>query len=848
MATLYSPRLAASGASDAAWKAWISLPVLGWLALLALGGMGAAMPLAEAGLAVLAALVIAGQVLRRGAALAGTDRAALVLGAMLLALPLAQLVPLPPALWQGLAGREREAAILAELGQGARWMPLSLDPEATRQAMLGLLPALAMFFVCAGAGRDERALLVRLAVAAGLASALLGALQLASGGAFTPVDTVHRGHALGLFSNRNHQADFLLVAMLLLGALVPAGRARGQAGNGDRWIASALIALFAVAVLATSSRSGAALALLVVPASLALVWDRWIGWKRAGAALVGGTLALAALMQTGAGQALLARFSSPDDDRLAFWQTVIEGLPAISLWGGGMGSFAAIYRSIEPLDQMTGQFVNHAHSDYLELLVEGGIPALLLFAGWLSWIGLRGRAALRPDRPRGDRRLACAALGGLAVLGVHSAVDYPGRMLALAALAGLLAGLLLPASTIPARPGRQGLRWLLAGLLFVPVAVQAAIGGAARHARITDDAALAERAAPFSAQAASLAARFRLEQGKTGADALARSALRRSPLDVQALSTLALARDDAGEGEPAERLMDLAAQGGWWDFGTQLWMFDRARALGLPEVAMQRADALLRRGAVGEEFYPLLAEDLADGETRLALVARLETRPTWRAPFLAWLDRSPAAPEAVDALWQALRRSAAAPDLRERARHADALVRQGRFAQARAEWLGGRNGPVVADGDFTAVFRPRDERPDVPFEWQLDPAGSDVAVPLEDGAGGLQVNARPGFDGLVMRQLVVLPQGPGRLSFARLTPSVDAAAGIGWTLRCAGGAKLDLAVESPPAGSGWRRQELAFAVPPGCPAQWLELRGNGTSLVAVDSSFRGVEIGMDNAR
>lgn len=57
-----------------------------------------------------------------------------------LALPLLQLVPLPPALWTALPGCAVLAAQQAAVGIAPHWAPPNLDPAGTWRAWLALLP------------------------------------------------------------------------------------------------------------------------------------------------------------------------------------------------------------------------------------------------------------------------------------------------------------------------------------------------------------------------------------------------------------------------------------------------------------------------------------------------------------------------------------------------------------------------------------------------------------------------------------------------------------------------------------------------------------------------------------
>lgn len=75
--------------------------------------------------------------------------------------------------------------------------------------------------------------------------------------------------------------------------------------------------------------------------------------------------------------------------------------------------------------------MNHAHNDWLELLLETGIPGMALAALLLFWGARRARAIWRAE----DRdRFAQAAVIAVTTMLLHSLVDYPLRTAALSAV------------------------------------------------------------------------------------------------------------------------------------------------------------------------------------------------------------------------------------------------------------------------------------------------------------------------------------------------------------------------------------------------------------------------------
>ena len=594
----------------------------------AVGGAGSQYPLLEllvelAGIAVLAWLAAT----RAWVGLGPTAQLGLASAGLLLLLPLAQLVPLPPEVWAQLPGRERSRELLQLIGSADAWMPLSLDREATWRSLLALVPGFAAFALGLVLGPSSRRRLSVLAVGFAALSAIVGALQVASGGALALWATAHEEWATGLFTNRNHQALFVNLAILLAGAT-----ARGERKARVSPAAVALIALFVAATVATGSRTGAALLLLSVPIGLALAFG--LNARRAWVPVALAAPALAAvLLGTSAGEVLLHRFGSGEDARLLYWSDLWVAIAQSWPVGTGFGTFAPVFQTVESLSLVGPMSVNPAHNDYLELALEGGVAAVLSV---LAVVGVLAFAAVRAGRSGAGRPLAIAAAAGVALLLLHSMVDYPLRMLSLSMLFGWLASLLFPP---PLRPVARIKPRLLPLAVAAVLAVQAGAMHLATHAVRSGDVRVAALLAPRSADAASWLALIRLKHGDArGAARAARTALSVSPIEPRAISALALAEQGSGRSDRAARLMDLAASAGWRDPVAQAWILDAAMAAGEPDVAAQRADALLRQGLFVPQAQSRLRELTSSADGRRAVADRLAEEPHWRRAFLTSLS------------------------------------------------------------------------------------------------------------------------------------------------------------------------------------------------------------------
>ena len=111
------------------------------------------------------------------------------------------------------------------------------------------------------------------------------------------------------------------------------------------------------------------------------------------------------------------------------WEITQHSAPlARQFWmfGGGAGSFVRLFTIGERLEWVKPAYVNAAHDDYLQLVIELGLPGLLALA--LFAVAL-GRGALAGWRRGNGFRSSVLVTGLLIVVlyALHSVVDYPLR-------------------------------------------------------------------------------------------------------------------------------------------------------------------------------------------------------------------------------------------------------------------------------------------------------------------------------------------------------------------------------------------------------------------------------------
>ena len=382
-------------------------------------------------------------------------RWALVLFCAIVVLPLLQLVPLPPALWSALAGRGQFAAAYQAVGMPIPWMPITLAPNETWRGFLSLLPSATIFLTMLSLDAKARRVLVIIVLAFALISVPLDLLQMLDGldSALRFYAITNLDRAVGFFANANHQAAFLYCAIPLAAAFAlktPDGR--GQSRRYDSLILTLSLAGIVVAISLTLSRAGAILGFVsgLLSLALALRHHRGRSGRRlliyaagaiAAALLIGFQFGFVDMLQRTADIGLMGDLRWPVAE--VTWRAARNFLPL----GSGFGTFVPVYEIFAPPTLLHREYVNHAHDDWLELWLTGGVPALVLLAGFLLWFFSAAIPAwLRDHSSIGVRDIALARAGSIVVLLLlaHSIVDYPLRTIDLSVLLAICCGLLIP--------------------------------------------------------------------------------------------------------------------------------------------------------------------------------------------------------------------------------------------------------------------------------------------------------------------------------------------------------------------------------------------------------------------
>lgn len=355
-----------------------------------------------------------------------------------------QLLPLPPSLWQRLPGREEIYRLDVALGIEGAWRPLTFTPTRTWN-VLGSLVVPVAGLLLAIAFRASSLTLLRMIAALGILNALLGLLQLASGrsSAFYLYELTNRGSPVGIFANENHASVFAACSMLVVAIL----GLRVRATRGPLWerlIYPAAFLLILLVALTGQSRAGFAASAGAVCVAIAMLTLSVRSGRRGAAknpllrwmdnhprlllAFPGLIVLLIAatfvILDRAPAFSDILSTDSFEDLRWSLWPTIHRMISIHWLLGTGLGSFEQVYHIYEPNALLMPRYVNQAHNDWVQLIIEGGICAVIVLIGLMVWIG---KAVVTLSMRKGMAIAAIFWMSVFAVICLASLIDYPLR-------------------------------------------------------------------------------------------------------------------------------------------------------------------------------------------------------------------------------------------------------------------------------------------------------------------------------------------------------------------------------------------------------------------------------------
>ena len=385
----------------------------------------------------------------------------------IVAVPLLQLLPVGVSFWRhasavrlGLAQDMKQAGI----DPGSIVPFWSLAPEATERGLWALMPGVAMFLAGLGFNSHWRPIALKLVLALACANLLFAFFQ-----AGLPVDSPlvlypeTRSGLGGLFVHTNHQATAMLIAIACAVGLAARSRKSARTRGGPNWelVYLGLAALLFMVMPWTMSRAGVVLSLPVFALAVVLTGELPLQKLRSSKRIMAAAVGVGLLVATGIWAAIgWIQVDVAEEMRYNLARATFALGDRNAPLGSGIGSFVHMFEQHAPAALQGNWYVNHAHNEYAQWWLTGGVAAACAVALTL-WALAIAAARLISAKWRTNPVAAASFVAVTAVL-MHSWVEYPLQTPALLATTSMLAGVMVAGlmrrrerSATPARQGSE---------------------------------------------------------------------------------------------------------------------------------------------------------------------------------------------------------------------------------------------------------------------------------------------------------------------------------------------------------------------------------------------------------
>ena len=386
-------------------------------------------------------------------ALRKTPKALWALVITIIATPLVYLMPSPDII-ENLAGRELYNTVEQWIASNSSEQPnisISLIPEKTLDSLLSLIPVAAIFLATMSLSIKSLKLLCYIFLGIVAFEGLIALAQVTNGSDNLYFGMKNSHNAQGTYPNRDHFSALLEMSLpVIIGLLAISFAKKDHVHHGNKFLKklslhetltfSSLSLLIFLAAIFSYSRSGIFLIMLGIFIST-LSFARHIGGKQSiGLMATLTTLSIGVATSIGI-IPIVNRFITLDplkDGRNAIFEHTIEAIQNFYPVGSGPGTFPYVYRAFQPMEQ-AGR-INHAHNDYLELILETGLLGAAILCLFLILYLLNWKHIFRSPWLRLRYIQTGAGIGMLLIL-LHGLSDFnfhiPANMIFFALLAGI---------------------------------------------------------------------------------------------------------------------------------------------------------------------------------------------------------------------------------------------------------------------------------------------------------------------------------------------------------------------------------------------------------------------------
>ncbi|HHT9145579.1 MAG TPA: O-antigen ligase family protein [Candidatus Wunengus sp. YC61] len=274
-----------------------------------------------------------------------------------------------------------------------RWHPITLYKYASEVELFRLLIYIGVYLLIVNniKSRQQISQIVITIIITGISIAFLGLLQYLSGsGKIFWLYDIKRTNFFGTFSNQDHFACYMaMIIPLVIGLLITEylyrlmGNLQSTVHTHQSDVSSHRIFfyVFGIVIMLSSlfmARSSGGAFSIMVSVFLLIVMMlcrkrlRKMSWIVVPILIV----TLGMLIWIGIRPVIEELSASVDIEnpslkaRVEFWKDTISAVKVFPLFGTGIGVFPTIYPQYSTITHLT--FMNHAHNDYLELMLETG--------------------------------------------------------------------------------------------------------------------------------------------------------------------------------------------------------------------------------------------------------------------------------------------------------------------------------------------------------------------------------------------------------------------------------------------------------------------------------------------
>lgn len=311
---------------------------------------------------------------------------------------------------------------------------LSLYPFLTYEKLVLYLSYAAFFLTVSNYIRTSKQIkrFFWIAFTITIVEALIGLLQYITSGTKVP--------ASGTYINPNHFAGLLVVVIpVFLGYILYLGSNKGAAPARRKnrltlqHLPTRLLLLFATSLAAISmilaQSRGAIFSFVVSILSFYILISRN---KKSGSLkfLLAAFLVLVAVYSVWIGlDPVIEKFSETTKElpnRTSIWKDSLNLIADFPLFGAGLGNFNLAYTLYK--NEASGPYVyDHAHNDYIELIVETGIVGFILVMWGLALFFITAIGVVKDFNPRKDPLrfyLLLGCLSGLIGMMAHAVTEF----------------------------------------------------------------------------------------------------------------------------------------------------------------------------------------------------------------------------------------------------------------------------------------------------------------------------------------------------------------------------------------------------------------------------------------